>query len=104
MDLRVIEHRIGWFCSSRELAQGFLIGLEQHVDDRDDLPGNATDDLAFPSILTGSLIETALDGNQALVDLPPLAVLELDRLPDHQVHGLFHLPLAARRQFSTIKR
>jgi hypothetical protein len=104
MDLRVIKHWIGRFYPSRELAQGFLIRLEEHVDDRDYLPGNATDDLASARILAGSLIETALDGNEALLDLPPFAVLELDRLPDHQVHGLFHLPLATRRQFSTIKR
>src|SRR5260370_22556048 len=93
VEFRVIEYGIGWLCARSQFQKGLLIFFEQGEDDRDDLACNPTHDFALACIPTRSLVETAFDGNQVLVDLAPFAILELNRLPYNEVHHLFHLPL-----------
>src|SRR6266699_2615913 len=104
MDLRVIQHWIRWLSARRRLAQRFQILLEQRVDDRDHLPCNPTDHLTPAGVLVCFLVETALDGDQPLVDLAPLTVFEPNGLPHDQIHGQLHLALAAWSQSHMVER
>src|SRR6266567_9212805 len=85
MDFWVIEHRIWEFGTRRGFAQRFLIRLQQRKHNRDNLPCNPTHHFTPANILARFLVKTALDGNQALIDLAPFALLQPNGLPDHEV-------------------
>src|SRR5437879_3984003 len=102
MDFGIIKGRSWWFHTECQLAHHLLIFLEQHRDHRDNLPCKPTNNFSPANISPGSLIVTALDRDQALIDSGPLTI-HFDGCPDDQIHHPFHLPCASGRKASAIQ-
>src|SRR5579884_298782 len=96
MKVWIVKDRL-WRESTRsQFRQRLLILFQKRKDDRNDLPSDPTNNFSSPNISTRSLIITALDRDQSLVNLGPFALFEANSLPDHQIHRLLHHPNASR--------
>ena len=78
MHCRIIEHRCGTGATLRVSRQHRGIVLEQRVDGRRDLAGDASHDLVLADILLLALVVTALDRHQSLLDMRPFTIRLLD--------------------------
>ena len=67
VDFRVVEDRLWQLRPKGKLTQCFRIPFEQYKDDRNNLASNAPHHLGATSILARSLVEAALERNQARV-------------------------------------
>src|SRR4051812_28186219 len=102
MNLHIIQLWGRRLCTRGEIAQHFLILLEQGIDNRDNLACNSTNDFASTCISTCALIIATLDWNEALVNASPFTI-HLDRSPDNQVHHLLGLARSTWRETGTVQ-
>src|SRR5260370_38197003 len=72
--LPVVEHWRRRDLSRRNLAQRFLISLEQCINHRGHLPGYSPEHLFLSPIISGSLVIGAETREQALIDSCPLTI------------------------------
>src|SRR6266498_2587398 len=71
VDLWIIEHRFWRFLSWRDLAQCFLVFLEQCKYHANNLTSNTSHHLSPASIVLRSFVKTTLNRDQAFVELGP---------------------------------
>lgn len=99
----IVEQRFWQLGLRRQMSGGLVIGHQQGVTHGANLPGDATDDLAFTSIALGSLIIATHARDKTLIQLLPDMAFFLNGTPDDEIEHLFGDTRSAVSQTATIK-
>src|SRR5215472_8077223 len=103
MQSSIIELRLRWCGSRRQMSKQFLVLFEQHKDDGGHLSRQPSNHLLPANQPPGSLIEMTFPCDQAIINLFPVRV-PLNRSPHNQIHRLSHATDSTWRETAPVQR